>query len=58
MITTRTGIKIVFVKRDERVVQMVVSIPHTTGDKIVASPKLTIGDLKQEIAALELDPKN
>jgi len=53
MIETKTGIKVKFNKLDEWVIQMEVSIPHIKGDKIVASPKFTIEQLKDEIAILE-----
>lgn len=47
------GTTIEFVKLDKWVFRMVVSIPHTKGQKIVASPLLTIDDLRAELALLE-----
>lgn len=53
MLETRMGITVEFVRLDEWVFQMVVSIPHTKGQKIVASPKFTIQSFREELALLE-----
>ena len=47
------GTTIEFIRLDEWVVKMVVSIPQTKGQKVVASPTFTIGDLRAELALLE-----
>jgi hypothetical protein len=53
MLKTRMGTTIEFIKLDERFAKMVVSIPHTKGLKVVASPTFTIDDLRAELAKLE-----
>lgn len=53
MLKTRMGTTIEFIRLDKWVVQMVVSIPHTKGQKVVASPIFTIDELKEELAELE-----
>ena len=58
MLKTRMGTTIEFIRLDKWVVRMVVSIPHTKGQKVVASPTFTIDDLREEIAMLEkFEPK-
>ena len=47
------GTTIEFRRLDEWVVKMIVSIPHTKGQKVVASPTFTIDDLRAELALLE-----
>lgn len=47
------GTTIEFIKLDERFVKMIVSIPHTKGQKVVASPTLLIEELGMEFAELE-----
>ena len=47
------GTTIEFIRLDKWVVKMVVSIPHTKGLKVVASPTFTIDDLRVELAELE-----
>jgi len=53
MLKTRMGTTIEFIRLDEWVVRMVVSVPHTKGQKVVASPTFTIDDLRVELAQLE-----
>ena len=53
MLKTRMGTTIEFIKLDEWVVKIVVSIPHTKGLKVVASPTFTIDALRTELALLE-----
>jgi len=53
MLKTRMGTTIEFIRLDEWVCKMVVSIPHTKGQKVVASPVFTIDDLRAELALLE-----
>ncbi len=53
MITTKSGVTIEFDMLDEWVVKMTVSVPHTRGHKVVASPKIAISQLKEEITKLE-----
>ena len=53
MLKTRMGTTVEFIRLDEWVVKMVVSIPHTKGQKVVASPTFTIDDLRVELAELE-----
>ena len=53
MLKTRMGTTIEFIKLDKGVVKMVVSIPHTKGLKVVASPTFTIEALRIELALLE-----
>lgn len=53
MLKTRMGTTIEFIKLDERFVKMVVSIPHTKGQKVVASPTFLIEELGMELAELE-----
>ena len=53
MLKTRMGTTIEFIRLDEWVVKIVVSVPHTKGQKVVASPTFTINDLKTELAELE-----
>ena len=58
MLKTRVGTTIEFVRLDKWVVQMIVSIPHTKGQKVVASPIFTIDDLRAELTKLEqAEPK-
>jgi hypothetical protein len=54
MIETRFGTKIEFIKHDEFVVEMRVSVQGTKGDKIVASPKFTIDQLQEELSILQM----
>ena len=53
MLKSKTGITIAFVKLDKWVFRMVVSIPHTKGQKVVATPLFTIYNLREELALLE-----
>jgi hypothetical protein len=53
MIETSKGIKIEFEKLDEWAIKMIIKIPSTKGDKVVASPIFTIDQLKNEIQLLE-----
>lgn len=53
MLKTKMGTTIEFIRLDEWVVKMVVSIPHTKGLKVVASPIFTIDDFRAELAKLE-----
>ncbi len=53
MLESRMGATVKFQKLDEWVFQMTVSIPHTKGMKVVASPKFTISALRAELAGLE-----
>ncbi len=53
MLETRMGTTIEFIRLDEWVCKMIVSIPHTKGQKIVASPTFTIDDLRAELTLLE-----
>ena len=53
MIETKSGVKIEFQKLDEWAIQVKVSVPHTKGDKVVASPVIALSSLKDEIAMLE-----
>ena len=53
MLKSKTGITIAFVKLDKWVFRMVVSIPHTKGQKVVATPLFTIDNLREELAKLE-----
>ncbi len=53
MLKTRMGITIEFIRLDEWAVSMIVSVPHTKGQKVVASPTFTINDLRAELAQLE-----
>ena len=53
MLKTKMGTTVEFVRLDKWAVQMIVSIPHTKGQKVVASPIFTIDDLRAEIAELE-----
>ncbi len=53
MLKTRMGTTIEFIRLDKWVIKMVVSIPHTKGLKVVASPMFTIDDLRAELALLE-----
>lgn len=53
MLKSKTGITIAFVKLDKWVFRMVVSIPHTKGQKVVATPLFTIDNLREELALLE-----
>lgn len=50
---SRMGTTVEFQKLDEWVFQMTVSIPHTKGKKVVASPKFTISELRAELTKLE-----
>lgn len=56
MIVTKSGLKIEFSRLDEWVVSMTVSVPHIKGDKIVAAPRFTVGQLKEELATVEQAP--
>lgn len=56
MLVSRTGVRIEFKRLDEWIVQVIVSIPATKGDKVVASPKFTLGQIKGELAACEHQP--
>lgn len=53
MLKTKMGTTIEFVRLDEWVFRMIVSIPHTKGQKVVATPNFTINDLRAELAELE-----
>ena len=53
MLKTRMGTTVEFIRLDEWVVKMVVSIPHTKGQKVVASPIFIIDDFRAELAELE-----
>ena len=53
MLKTRMGTTIEFIRLDEWAIRMVVSVPHTKGQKVVASPTFTIDDLRAELAQLE-----
>ena len=53
MLETRMGTTVEFIKLDRWVFQMKVSIPHTKGKKVVASPKFTIDSLRMELTQLE-----
>ncbi len=53
MLKTRMGTTIEFVKLDEWVFRMIVSISSTKGFKVVASPTFTIDDLRTELTELE-----
>ena len=53
MLKTKMGTTIEFIKLDKWVVKIVVSIPHTKGQKVVASPVCTIEQLREELALLE-----
>ena len=53
MLKTRMGTTVEFIRLDKWAVKMVVSIPHTKGLKVVASPTFTIDDLRAELALLE-----
>ena len=53
MIETKMGTTVEFAKIDKWVIQMTVSIPHTKGLKVVASPMFTIEQLREELARLE-----
>ena len=53
MLKTRMGTTIEFIRLDKWVVRMVVSIPHTKGQKVVATPAFTIDDLRAELTKLE-----
>ena len=47
------GTTVEFIRLDKWVVKMVVSIPHTKGQKVVATPLFTIDNLREELAELE-----
>ena len=53
MLKTRMGTTIEFIRLDKWVVKMVVSVQHTKGPKVVASPTFTIDDLRAELVLLE-----
>ena len=53
MLKTRMGTTVEFIRLDKWVVKMVISIPHTKGQKVVASPIFTIDLLREELAKLE-----
>ena len=53
MLKTRMGTTVEFIRLDKWTVKMVVSIPHTKGPKVVASPIFTIDDFRAELARLE-----
>jgi len=53
MLKTRMGTTVEFIRLDKWVVRIVVSIPQTKGQKVVASPIFTIDDLRAELAQLE-----
>ena len=53
MLKTRMGTTIEFIRLDERLAKMVVSIPHTKGLKVVASPTFLIEELSMELVELE-----
>ena len=52
MLKTRMGTTVEFIRLDEWV-RIIVSVPHTKGQKVVASPTFTIDDLRTELARLE-----
>ena len=56
MLQTRMGTKIEFVRLDRWAVKVIVSVPHTKGDKVVASPVIAIDLLREEVALLEQAP--
>ena len=53
MIETNKGTRIKFVRLDEWVAKMTVSIPYGKGRKVVTSPKIAIDCLRAELALLE-----
>ncbi len=53
MLRTRMGTTIEFIKVDERFTKIIVSIPHTKGQKVVASPTFLTEELSMELALLE-----
>ncbi len=53
MLKTRMGTTVEFIRLDERFAKMIISIPHTKGQKVVASPTFLIEELSMELAELE-----
>ena len=53
MLKTRMGTTVEFIRLDKWAVRIVVSIPHTKGMKVVASPIFTIDLLREELKKLE-----